>query len=509
MNTDSPDFDGPPQPFDNDDSYDVPELPNNLLPSGASEWINDVSSRLGTPNEAVSMPFLSSLGAVIGTGAKIYPKRNDKGWWEYATNWGASIGNPSTLKTPAIQAGTMFIREEDKALRTAQQTQIQSNAAKIDLLKAHREKLLRAGKDAKTDVDQFAAEREIQQVDTQLRELTKEQERLVINDSTIEAVMKMMGGSPRGLFLLKDEFSGLLTSFDKPGHETDRQAYIESWSGKNAQAIDRIGRGSLYVDKSLLTIYGGIQPSEIAPLVRGASSGSKADGLLQRISLMIYPSPQHFHIGVDKAADNVAEERVRSGFHFVCMNFQRLATTDSALSLNFSVEAQDLFDKWFADHYRKVESYGSNEAMKSHLAKYRKAVPALALAFEIWKCAQSESLPVEVNKPALLLACAWGDYLELHARKVYYMFADSDPSGSALLFQLIKSGKLEDRTTVRDLQRAYPTKFVTSKSLNSALDVLRLKNWIRFEESRGPRGRGSRMIRINPLAMGESQNVTI
>src|SRR3712207_7707258 len=70
---------------------------------------------------------------------------------------------------------------------------------------------------------------------------------------------------------------------------------LESWDGKKPYHIDRIGRGSIHVPALCLSIFGGIQPGPLMSYVQDAISESeKADGLLQRFQVLVWPDPRPY-----------------------------------------------------------------------------------------------------------------------------------------------------------------------------------------------------------------------
>ena len=61
---------------------------------------------------------------VVGRRVAVFPKRRDS-WHKYANLWGAAVGRPGVLKTPAIQEMMRPLRESERAAAEA-------NAADMD-----------------------------------------------------------------------------------------------------------------------------------------------------------------------------------------------------------------------------------------------------------------------------------------------------------------------------------------------------------------------------------------
>jgi len=69
----------------------------------------------------------------------------------------------------------------------------------------------------------------------------------------------------------------------------ERAFYLEAFNGDGGYTFDRIGRGTVRIESTTVALIGGIQPSKLAPLVRGAASGQADDGLIQRLQLAVWP----------------------------------------------------------------------------------------------------------------------------------------------------------------------------------------------------------------------------
>ena len=97
--------------------------------------------------------------------------------------------------------------------------------------------------------------------------------RLVVNDATVEKLGELLNENPNGLLLIRDELPGWLAKMESDEYQSDRAFYLEAFNGDGRFTYDRIGRGTIAIENCTLSIIGGIQPSRLAPLVRGAVSG--------------------------------------------------------------------------------------------------------------------------------------------------------------------------------------------------------------------------------------------
>jgi putative DNA primase/helicase len=74
--------------------------------------------------------------------------------------------------------------------------------------------------------------------------------------------------------------------------------------------------------------------------------------------------------------------------------------------------------------------------MVSHLAKYRKLIPALALVFALIDTPDSGGV---IHERELIRALAWGDYLRTHAKRLYAAAVIPETTGAATLLSKIKA----------------------------------------------------------------------
>jgi putative DNA primase/helicase len=72
-----------------------------LLPAALRPWIEDISERINCPPDFPAVAAMVALSSVVGRKASIRPKRFDD-WLVVPNLWGAVIGRPGIMKTPAL-----------------------------------------------------------------------------------------------------------------------------------------------------------------------------------------------------------------------------------------------------------------------------------------------------------------------------------------------------------------------------------------------------------------------
>lgn len=484
------------------ESEPAPQLDPVLLPPALRPWLQDNAERLSVPLEMVAIPALVALGATVGRSIALYPKRYDR--WEVVPNlWGIVVGPSSSMKTPALREGLRPLKAIAARATELHEANRLTREAEATILEAQHQQLLRQ---ARSDKTKPTLASEIAEAQEKLESLRQPGRRFTTSDPTVEMLTELLRYTPRGLLIERDELIGLLDSLDKKGREGDREFYLEAFNSVENYTVDRIGRGTLHIPALTLSIIGGIQPGKMDGLVLGAVSGRRnADGLLQRFQLAVYPEPltEYHHVDrpIDLAADRKAHDIYTRLADFDPTKHPELDTTRGTMpGIGFEALAQDLFDEWLIGNMRRLRSgvLDSTPAFHAHIGKYRGLVAKLALLFHLTDTIESGNIQ-PVSAQALQLAIEWVAYLEGHARKIYAPELQRVPENVRELALRLLDGHIQDGTPIRDVYRHGWRALKSAGSVNSALDHLVEKDWVRIERVASPDGgRPSDRIRINP-----------
>jgi putative DNA primase/helicase len=174
----------------------------------------------------------------------------------------------------------------------------------------------------------------------------------------------------------------------------------------------------------------------------------------------------------------------------------------------FSEAAQALFVEWLVPFEIELRGDDLYPAMVSHLAKYRKLVPALALVFALIDTPDSGGVIYEAE---LLRALAMSEYLRTHAKRLYAAAETPETGDAATLLARIKAGKLADRDgvildsfTPRTVALKSWAGLATPEAVRKAADVLADYDYLRCElvQAGAAGGRPSERYAINPQIRG-------
>lgn len=485
----------------------VPSFDERLLPEVLRPWLSDVAERTQCPPEYAAVGALVSASSVIGRGCTIRPKHCDP--WQVVPNlWGALIGPPASMKTPALTEALAPVQRLVAKATAKYQQETEGLEARIAEAEARRavaredmKKAARKGGDMAAAKVAFA----------EAGELPKTTERrYLVNDSTIEKIGVLLNENPRGLLHYRDELTGWLSTLDRDGHEGDRAFFLEGWNGTGRFTVDRISRGTLHIEALCLSMLGGIQPGPLAEYLRVAMRGGMgADGLMQRFQLLVYPDPPRVWRNVDRWPDSAARNRAFEIFQRLdTLSKESLGATteeDGLPCLHFDVPAQKLFDEWRADLMNRLLDSEEHPAIESHLAKYGKLMPSLALIFHL--CDAGTMPPGAVGLASAQRAVGWCNVLEAHARRVYSTIATAKLGAARTLLAKLRSGAIATPFGARDIYRAAWSGLDDRELVLDALAILTDHGWVR-EAMVDTAGRTRHEYHVHPALQAGSAQAT-
>ena len=332
--------------------------------------------------------------------------------------------------------------------------------------------------------------------------------RYIVNDATVEKLGELMQQNEWGTLSYRDELYGLLTGLDKQGQEGSRAFYLQSYDGNQGYTFDRILRGTVHIPRVCLAMIGGIQPGRIHGYVRDAvSGGSGDDGLLQRFGLIVWPDITSDFIHVDQWPDTPAKQMAWAVFERLAA-LQPASDTEPVI-WRFDDAAQALFVEWLVPFEVEIRGDDLHPAMVSHLAKYRKLIPALALIFALIDTPDSGGV---IHERELMRALSFGDYLRTHANRLYAAAVTPETTDAVTLLSRIKAGKLVDRDgvildnfTPRQVAQKCWAGLGTPDAVRKAADVLADFDYLRRDVVQSGdalgRGRPSDRYLINPAVL--------
>jgi hypothetical protein len=194
---------------------------------------------------------------------------------------------------------------------------------------------------------------------------------MLIKDSTIEMLIKILAFNKQGCCLYADEFAGFMKRMNRYGDGDELQKWLELWSGSPV-LMQRIGRDEDKVQNPFCTIVGGIQPGVLDIL---SSYANEHNGFFHRF-LFLYPEPQY-------KADWTQYDFPQ---HLTSAYYELIDTINSFRDAdrlyNLSAEANSLYGEWFNNKNRKYNATQSDQ-VKGIIAKYQDYCLRFSLIIEV------------------------------------------------------------------------------------------------------------------------------
>lgn len=479
-----------------------------MLPDSLRGWIMDIAERMQIPADFSAAAAVVVLGSLIGRKLGIHPKEKDD-WVVVPNLWGAIVGRPSLMKSPAISEVMKPLNQFVVAAKMKYDKEIEEHEFKKMKLKAQKsvleDSLKKAAKNkvGEEELDALIASRpKIESSDTPV------EKRYKTEDGTTEKIGEILLENHRGILIHRDELTGWFKSLDKDNREGDRAFFLESWNGTGGFTVDRIGRGTLHIPALCLSILGGIQPGPLSSYVYQATKGGVGDdGLLQRFQLTVWPDAPKEWVNIDRWPDTEAKKRAYEIFKRIDSYehpVNLIAPELDVPAIRFSPEGQQVFNLWRAELESRIRSGNLSPSMEAHLAKYRSLMPSLALIFQFCQDVDLNREIKQVERSAAELAIQWCKYLETHAYRLYASAENPAIESARVLLQRIKKGSLADGFTLRDVYRSEWSKLSSLEEVKSATDILVEYGWIRCEEKQTST-KSKKMFRLHPQ-LRQSEN---
>lgn len=257
-------------PVDLFDEFVVQPLQRDMLPEVISNHIFDLAEVINTDPAFGAITALTTIGGLLDDRIKIHL---NEGYNESARLWTLCIGEPSTKKSPIMDA---VQRPTSEIIR-----KVAADDAKV----AQRQKVIDARYEAKLkEYTKACIDSDNHTVPEPTPPNRLERRRIKCDNTTREALEEMLRDMPSGIHLHADELSGWIGSMDaykQAGVKSDRPMWLRAFNGGHMH-IARVGRGEFDIENWSVSISGGIQPSKLSSMAGQLDD----DGLLQRFLIV-------------------------------------------------------------------------------------------------------------------------------------------------------------------------------------------------------------------------------
>lgn len=448
-----------------------------MLPEALRLWLKDIHERVQCPPDFLAVSAMTVLATVIGRKVGIHPKAHDE-WMVICNLWGAIIGRPSAMKSPALAETLKPLQRLINKASTRHQNALHEHSALQVLMKAKLEEAERALKDAAKGKVNAPSETTALQNYTALKSSLSDaptEKRYLFNDSSVEKLGELLNENSNGLLLQRDELTGWMKGMEREDKANDRAFFLECFNGSGHYVYDRIGRGTVKIESTTLSVIGGIQPAKFAPYVTNAvKMNSDDDGFIQRFQLAVYPDDRGKDWTSIRLADRCVNEQARN------MAFELIEKLDSMparrytdhfgqeqiVGLRFTHDAQVKFYDWHDALMRLVKNDDIHPSVESHFIKYTSLIPSLALIFELTANVDASEVSLASFEKALL----WDRYLKSHALRIYGGMIDPNIFNAQTILK--RRNKLPSIFKSKEVQQKGWSGLADSESVRNAIQLL-------------------------------------
>jgi hypothetical protein len=255
-----------------------------------------------------------------------------------------------------------------------------------------------------------------QQQEIEVEKPTKSQ--FIANDITLEALVDLHQESDNSVGVFKDELAGWLKDMNKYRAGSDLEFWLSCWSGKSV-SLNRLTRAGSFVEKPLIPVLGGIQPS----ILNGfQTEENKENGFMDRL-LLSFPDAV-----VDNYNDNEMNYDVIQWYSDNIVAFfdtiRTVLKRDSEgvitpMTAKFSDEAKIEWKRIFNEITKHQNSDDENEYLKSMYPKQKSYIPRFALLLHVFdEFFSTGGKTLLISKESVLKAEKLSKYFIATAKKI-------------------------------------------------------------------------------------------
>jgi hypothetical protein len=367
-------------------------FPIEIFPKPIQSYILECNETLDSSIDYMGCSMLWLISVVIGNSIQIEVK---KGWNETATIWLAVVGKAGLGKTPSIH-------NIIKPLLSANNKEIKNYIKQSEKFEYY---------------DKLSAKEKKEH--EEIHKPIKTQ--FIANDITIEALVELHQENKNSIGVFKDELAGWFKDMNKYREGSDLEFWLSTWSGK-AISLNRKTARSSFVDKPLVSVLGGIQPSILNAFY---TEDNKDNGFMDRM-LLSYPS-----LEIEKWNDKEMNYDTIQWFNDSIISFYETIKhkvveydDDGDIKPRIAIIPPESKKEWIRvfNEYTDIQnSDEENEYMKSMLPKQKSYLPRFALlinAFSSFFDNTHKTSALEITKESILSAEKLSKYFIAMAKKI-------------------------------------------------------------------------------------------
>jgi hypothetical protein len=350
----------------------LPSFPIGAFPEPFAKFVTEVSESFSNlPLEIPGVTLLSVAGSLIGQVKKIQPK---KGWTESANNFFIIVAASGEGKSPAMKT----------VVRPVEQWEVKK-------LKEYNEEMAEHQSNSESEPTTPVPTRS----------------RLIVIDTTPEALMKVFSENPRGLLWYSDEIGGLILNLNRYSKGDSKHILMSCYDGSPI-TIDRKVGGTMHIENPCLSMLGSIQPNVLSKVFKEVDS---VNGLLARTTF-VFASREKPIVWTERIVN-------KESIEFFTRYVKETLNDEKSEVVKLTGEGKSIFVDWVNqrsqaihlcpnDKQRSVQNKANSKALKLICILHHMKCFAEKKAFDSLICP-------EVVKNALLLM----DCLNAHQNEIW------------------------------------------------------------------------------------------
>lgn len=298
----------------------------DVFPTFIGDFIRDQIHAYESSYEFYLAGVLSAASAAIGNSLFL---KMDHGWEVSASTFICIVGNSGLGKSPALKKCIQPITEMESSLKK-----------KYD--------------------GEYAEYKNLDKEEKKYEEPPIRKE-IFLNDTTIEAVMRVLNHNPHGILVFRDELLGWIKSMNAYKNGSDVETWLSIWSNSTAK-VSRQNGNEYTIPKPYVAIVGGIQPAKLLDLVKG---GGLENGFFYRF-LFAYPDDQRMKAPTFKGSCDKIALRYREAIKSLCIRAKKLE--GSGHSFILSDKARKNYKEFYKEIVQKVNE-SEDDSYQSMMVK--------------------------------------------------------------------------------------------------------------------------------------------
>jgi hypothetical protein len=410
-------------------------FPVDQLPQPLQHFVREGAAETGCDPAYIALPALAALGSAIGNTRRLRLKPN---WSVPPILWSVLVGESGNQKTTGYHLAIKPVQRRQRLALDRYEAERLQYEARLEQWERGRTQG-RYGAAARAEKPRPPVA-----------------ERVMVGDTTVEALAPLLKSNPRGLLVARDELRGWLGSFDRYAGGTkksDEAHWLSMYNGaqilvdrKTAQA------GPIYVHQASVCVTGGIQPGVLR---RALGAEHRESGLAARL-LMAFP-PRH------PKTWSEAEMRPEVELSYAGL-FERLFSLqpESAgeneqrpVGMELTPHARAIYVAYYESHNREAVQLSGDLA--SAWSKLEETAARLALIIELtrWASGGRNVPPTYVDARSMEAAIALANWFKYETRRIYAEVLTDDgdrkPTGRERLIEWLARQRVP--VTARQVQQ--------------------------------------------------------